>query len=595
MKEKEFGKNTSSGAEKVENIARKIAESGVAGYAAWNNTTAGVGLSNGQAMFGGLGAGLPLGVNGMGEEPVEGMGNGAETAEQERKAAERRVEEARARLREKEEKKHNKEKENAEKKVAYHYEKSPSQKGQSGGQGGDGGNQGNGKRDNNGKKRGDGLGGWIAAVVSLGAVSLALTAVVTVGAIRMDKAADAAAAAYRGTMYEFIHVVEEADDDLAALRIASSPKLQAELLTDILVQTRMAEADLEKLPIDTQAGGNTMRFFNGVSAYCELTLDRLSRGEKLSAKDLERLEELYEVLHEVRDDLDELAAKMQDDDMKLWMKGKECCIEKTLQTVDNTTSPRIPRGKENPEKQQNGGGMDGTNAQPSGTKMQDRAGIPSQKAEELCKQYFADYGVTETIYAGETLGKGLKAYNFEIETENGVGMFAQISQDDGSLIYFDYFAECSKHVYDVETAKNTAWEFLTKLGYEDMIPVDVKESGTNADFTFVYYADGCAYYPDEIVVKVCEERGLVSGFDASKYLKNHRGRGELNTKISMQQAKDGLSDKLTVESARTVLFEHRGKEWTAYEFFCAYDGELYFIYVDAMDGRELYIVNSKNM
>ena len=592
MKEKEFGKNTSSGAEKVENIARKIAESGVADYAAWNNTTAGVGLSNGQAMFGGLGAGLPLGINAMGEEPVEGMGNGAETAEQERKAAERRVAEARARLREKEEKKRNQEKENSEKKSAYHYEKSPSQSGQNGGHGGD---HGNGRKDNGGKKRGDGLGGWIAAVVSLGAVSLVLTAVVTVGAIRMSKAADAAAAAYRGTMYEFIHVVEEADDDLAALRIATDPKLQAELLTDILVQTRMAEADLEKLPIDTKAGENTMRFFNGVSAYCERTLDRLSRGEKLSERDIERLEELYEVMREVRDDLDELAAEMEDDDMKLWMKGKDCCIEKTLQTVDNTTAPRIQSGKEKPEKKQKDGGRDGMNAQPSGAKMQDRAGIPSQKAEELCKQYFSDYGVTETTYAGETLGKGLKAYNFEMETESGVGMFAQISQDNGALIYFDYFAECSKHVYDVETAKNTALAFLTKLGYEDMIPVDVKESGTNADFTFVYYADGCAYYPDEIVVKVCEERGLVSGFDASKYLKNHKGRGELNTKISMQQAKDGLSDKLTVESARTVLFDHRGKEWTAYEFFCAYDGELYFIYVDAMDGRELYIVNSKNM
>ncbi len=594
MKEKEFGKNMSSGAEKVENISRKIAESGMAGYAAWSNTTAGVGYSNGQAMFGGLGAGLPLGVHAIGEEQVEGMGNGAETAEQERRAAEKRVAEARARLREKEEKKRNQEE---SKKAVHPLEKSHSQNGDSDNGGDNGGdNHGdNGRNGNHGKKRGDGLGGWIAAVVSLGAISLALTAVVTVGAIRMDKAADAAAAAYRGTMYEFIHVVEEADDGLSVLRISNDPTLQAELLTNVLVQTRMAEADLEKLPIDTKAEENTMRFFNGVSAYCEQTLERLTRGERLSEKDLERLEELYEVMHEVRDELDELAATMQDDDMKTWMKGKECCIEKSMTAVDNTTAPRVPRGKEKPDKQQKEGGMDEMNVKPSSAEMKDRAGIPSQKAEELCKQYFIDYGVTDTAYTGETLGKGLKAYNFEMETESGVEMFAQISQDDGSLIYFDYFAECSKHVYDVETAKNTAWEFLTKLGYEDMIPVDVKESGTNADFSFVYSADGCAYYPDEIVVKVCEERGLVSGFDASKYLKNHKGRGELNTKISMQQAKDSLHDKLIVEGARTVLFEHRGREWTAYEFFCAYDGELYFVYVDAMDGRELYIVNSKDM
>ena len=147
-------------------------------------------------------------------------------------------------------------------------------------------------------------------------------------------------------------------------------------------------------------------------------------------------------------------------------------------------------------------------------------------------------------------------------------------------------------MHDVETAKNTAQQFLARLGYEDMIPVDVSESGTNADFTFAYYADGCTYYPDEIVVKVCEERGIVSGLDASKYLKNHRGRGEVNAKISMQEARDKLSEKLTVESSRLVMFQHKGREMMAYEFFCSYDGSLYFVYLDAENGQELFLVNS---
>jgi hypothetical protein len=62
----------------------------------------------------------------------------------------------------------------------------------------------------------------------------------------------------------------------------------------------------------------------------------------------------------------------------------------------------------------------------------------------------------------------------------------------------------------------------------------------------------------------------------------------------MQEARDRLSDKLTVEASRMVLFNHKGEEMTAYEFFCGYDGKTYFVYVDANDGRELFIVNSKN-
>jgi spore germination protein len=103
------------------------------------------------------------------------------------------------------------------------------------------------------------------------------------------------------------------------------------------------------------------------------------------------------------------------------------------------------------------------------------------------------------------------------------------------------------------------------------------------------------FYPDEVTVKVCEERGLVIGLDASKYLKNHRDRDELNVVLSLGQAQAKLHDKLNVEASRLVVFQHKGKEYTAYEFFCSYKDERYFVYVDANSGEELAIVNAKNI
>ena len=520
MDEKDFGKNMSSGAEKVESIERK--------------------------------------------------------AELERQAAERRVEEARAKVQ------RNREQESRYREALHELEREQKEHRSSNGQGGaNGGNQGK-------KQRGDGLGGWIAAVVSLGAVSLVLTAVLTVGAINMGKQNAESAGGYHGLVYEVIHLAEKVDDDLDTLRVSEDPTKQMELLTDILVQTRIAEADLEKLPYGVQEDGNTMRFLNGMSFACEHMLGKLSRGEKLSERDKKHLEMLYEKQHKMRETLDELAATLEDSDITGMMKGKDCRITKALEKVENEAMPKIPIEPRKPKEEKD------LMPIPSKSEMKDRAGIPSQKAEELCRYYFADYGIESVTYAGETLGRGGKTYNFELTTENGVGMFAQISKENGALTYFDYYEECHSHVYDIETAKKTAWAFLEKLGYTEVIPVKVSESGTNADFTFVYYADGCTYYPDEIIVKVCEQRGVVSGMDATKYIRNHRGRCELNAKISMQEARDRLSDKLTVESSRMVLFEHKGEEVTAYEFFCAYDDKTYFVYVDATDGRELFIVNSRN-
>ena len=523
MEEMQFGKNVSSGAEKVESIEKRI--------------------------------------------------------ERERRAAAQRVEEARERLARKKGESENLEKSRADGESRVGVAPSGGRDGQNGNQKGNQ-NGGQGKD----KKRGDGLGGWIAAVVSLGAATLALTAVVTVGAVQMRRDNAATAAAYRGTMYEFIGVLERVDDDLDTLRIAESAVKQSELLTDVLVQTRIAEADLEKLPFDGHSDENTMRFLNHASAVCERMLGKLAMGEKLNERDKAMIEELYAVNHKTRAILDELAATIEDKDVTSMMKGKNCRITEALENVENNVMPPVKMGREK---------KDG--AKETSAKMQDRAGIPSKRAEELCRHYFADYGVQTLTYSGETLGRGWKAYNFDLRTEDDVRIFAQISQDDGALISFDYYEECSRHVYDVDTARDTAQAFLEKLGYEDMIPVTVDESGVNADFTFAYYANGCTYYPDQITIRVCEERGVVSGMDATKYLKNHRGRDELNAKITMQEARDKLSDKLTVESSRLVLFEHKGREMTAYEFFCSFDGELYFLYLDATSGDELFIVNSKDM
>ena len=517
-----------------------------------------------------------------GAEKVESI---EREAQREREAAERRVAEARKRLHAKEQK------HQAQKSSAQENEKKRS----SGEEKGFG--RGFGQGSNGDKKRGDGLGGWIAAVVSLGVVSLALTAVVTVGAIKMREERAEVAAAYRGTMYEVIHIVEEVDDDFEALCISNDPAKQAEILTDILVQTRLAEADLEKLPVDGRSYTNTMRFFNSVSMHAERMLEKLSMGEGLSEKDQELFAAFYETDHKLRGALDELAATMEDEDMALMLRGKENRIQKAMETLEHNAIPKLPappKGVKPPMPKQPDAEAGKGEAALSGSKMEERAGITSQKAEEYCKRYFADYRLAEIRYAGEAIGKGLKTYNFEMKTEGGVGMFAEISQKDGALVYFDYYQECREHTHDIETVKNMAVAFLQKLGYENMIPVKVDESGTNADFTFAYSVDGCTYYPDEIVVKVCEERGVVSGFDASKYLRNHRGRDAMNVVLTMQDAKDKLSDKLNVEASRQVVFTHKGREMSAYEFFCSYGGQTYFVYVDAMDGRELFIVNSKN-
>jgi spore germination protein len=103
------------------------------------------------------------------------------------------------------------------------------------------------------------------------------------------------------------------------------------------------------------------------------------------------------------------------------------------------------------------------------------------------------------------------------------------------------------------------------------------------------------YYPDEIVVKVCRTRGVVSGFDATKYLQNHRGRDEFNTNITLAEAYAKLHKDLSVESSRLAVVKTIRGERPAYEFLCGYKGETYFVFLDALNGEEISIVNVKSI
>jgi hypothetical protein len=60
----------------------------------------------------------------------------------------------------------------------------------------------------------------------------------------------------------------------------------------------------------------------------------------------------------------------------------------------------------------------------------------------------------------------------------------------------------------------------------------------------------------------------------------------------MQEAREGISEKLTVQSSRAVVIPYRGRVYSAYEFFCSYDGEFYFVYADAVTGNQLFVENA---
>ncbi len=442
------------------------------------------------------------------------------------------------------------------------------------------------------KERNQGYGGWLAAVIALGAVTLGLTTAVTVGAVEMANTKAAMLSANKGTMYELTGIMEHVDDDLDRVRISASPAQQSRILTDLLVQARLAEADMEKMPISMEQSANVTTFVNRVGMECERMLHKLRKGGELDEQDKQTIENLYMVNHSIRTELDKLMAEMTDKDWTNFMKKGEGMMSDVMNKLEKMTleENRAAFDKNHENKQ---AGMSRDMAPPP--EKEEKSGIDCKKAESLCERYFKEYNIEGFQCVGETNSKTFAAYNVQGYDKNGSLLFAEISKSDGALISFDYYEECTSETFDIKNAETIAENFLEMLGYDDMEVVKFRNSGTTTDFTFVYEDDDVIYYPDEIRVKVCRTRGLVSGMDAGKYLKNHKDREEPTIKVTLEKAQEGLYDGLTVEASRLAVVRAKGGERPAYEFFCSYKDEQYFVYVDANSGEELSIVNAKSV
>ncbi len=448
------------------------------------------------------------------------------------------------------------------------------------------------KKNERGERKGNRVewyGGWLAAVITLGTITMALSAVVAIGSLEMRKTNQGMMSGYKGTTYELMSIMENVDNDLDRARVSADPVQQQRILTDLLVQARLAELDLEKLPVSVEENQSVTRFVNRVGMPSERLLSKLRAGGTLTDEDFAILTKLYETNHQIRAQISELVNNMDDNMLTEYLKKGEGAIKDALDGLEKLTleennidfkdmkdkMPRLPVQ--------------------DGEKEAKTARIEPAKAEELCKTYFSQYKIDEFQCIGETVARGYTAYNLQGYDDNGTMLFAEVDTVSGELVRFNYYTECKEDKFSTENAQRIAEEFLLKIGYEDMKALRLSQMGTDADFVFVYQTEGVAFHPDAVRVKVCKERGIVSSFDAEKYLRNHKERTVPDVKLTIEEAQKSLHKNLTVEASALAIVQAKGGERPAYEFLCSYGEEKYFVYTDANTGREISIVNVKNL
>lgn len=430
------------------------------------------------------------------------------------------------------------------------------------------------------KRHAPGFGGWLAAVISLGVTTLALGTMLTFGWINMNGMQNDMATVHTESIYELNSIVDNLDTNLSKARISNSRNEQVRLLSDIAIESEMAETVIERLPIEGQLTENMTSFVNKMGDSAQSMLYAVANGKTLSESQVATIEHMYNVNKEMKQIMNELTANASNKDMLAAMSGKSGLLSTSFDTIQNNTI-------ETP-KEINDGPFAENIDKVTAKNLEGLDEISCSRAEELARKYFESYNVTDVKCTGECLAEQLTCYNLTLTTNDGE-MSAQISKLGGKVVEFNSFKDCSSKNFSVERCIDIAEDFLDELGFDDMEPVWTSENGTTCNLNFAYEKDGVIFYSDMIKVKVCEERGIVTGMEGLSYVLNHVERTAPSAKIDKSDARAKLHSGFDVETSRLCVIPVDGGEVLAYEFCGTYDGSTYYVYIDAKTGEEVQV------
>lgn len=429
------------------------------------------------------------------------------------------------------------------------------------------------------KRHAPGFGGWLAAVISLGVTTLALGTMFTFGWFFTNGMQADMVSIHTQSLYELNSIFDNLDTNLAKARVSSSQAEQIRLLADIAIESEMAETVLERMPVEMSMTGEMSSFVNKMSDSAQSMLYDVAGGKTLSDSQIATLNHMYKTNLELKKTINELASNFTFKDMLAAMKGKtDGLMYNTFDGIQNNpveTPKEIHDGPfaENTERV-NAKALEGMDE------------ISANEAEKLAKQYFADYDVKDVHCTGETLAEQLECFNIVMNTDDGE-MSAQLSKKGGKVVEFNSYKDCNDKNFSVERCIDIAEDFLSSLGLENMKAVWTSENGTTCNLNFAYEQDGVIIYSDLVKVKVCEQRGIVTGMEALSFVLNHSERTIGEATISESEARAKLHDGYEVDGSRLCVIPTDGGEALCYEFYGTYEGSIFYIYLDANSGDEL--------
>ncbi len=430
------------------------------------------------------------------------------------------------------------------------------------------------------RKSRKGVGGWIAAVISLGVATLVLASVLTFTFLMPTTTDNMLEVAYQKSFVSTVEQVDNIDLNLSKVLATKDTGAMQKYLVDIAINSELAENEINQLPLHDESKHYTTKIVNQVGDFAKYLNNKLINGEQLSQEDMQGLRELYKANAMLKDSLKKITSDMPNDySFASLLEGDEKDLIISNLTELQNLSVQFP------ELIYDGPFSDGQASRQ--LKGLNGAEIDKDTAMKTFTEIFSNYNLTDVAEVGEVLSGEISAYNIQGRIDEDI-LYAQISKKGGKLLMFAYSGSCESVKYSEDEAVESAQEFLSTNKLENMKPVWINLANNVYTINFAGTENGIIIYPDLVKVRVCAQTKMVIGLEAKSYYTNHTERTISKPSISVSKAAEKVSDNIELHSKRLVLVPiGNSKEALCYEFMGELDGATYYVYIDATNGRQV--------
>ena len=397
-------------------------------------------------------------------------------------------------------------------------------------------------------------------------------------------------AVYSRAYYDLLSGASDLGNNLRKLSISSTPTMQQYLLTQVWSAASLAENNLSVFEAQDESMLAAQKFVNQLGDYSHSLALKVAEGESLSADDRVTLRKMGELADVYKGAIDKISTSLQNGGSFV---GDNAVLDNFASAFKEFSEPSI----EYPEMIYDG---------PFSDALEDRkpvALIGEQISEEQARVQLLlclkDRDVQDVEYMGEADGE-IKCYNYSFLLDGDMA-FAQIGKFGGALVLMNSTSQDSLtnavHIEAGETCQQAALAFAKRLGFDNMQVVWSCSARGECVINLAPMQNDVILYSDLVKIKVRERDSKVIGADCTHYAFNHKVRNLPTPNLSSEDASKILSIP-TVSEGRLALIPLRGnREVLTYEFECELDGT-YFVYIDAMTGREaniLYVIEDNDV